>query len=228
MNKKFLLSTVVLIFSFQLSAQLYFGARAGNNFARLLDNESESVVGLTQFSNRTFHIGGIIQYEISGISDKFRLESGLFLSWKGANYEYRKSNAFSEIGIGSISLNSKISLMYLELPVNAIFSFDMGADKFQIIAGPYLGMLVDGKPKIDYLKSGMDGVTKIYNVNSSISAKTMDYGLNMGVGMEMDAILIRIQYGYGLANIYKGGLNCDDIKNRVISISLGCMFGDGY
>jgi hypothetical protein len=228
MNKFFLLSTFFLILSFQLLAQLYFGARAGNNFARLLDNDSESVVGLTQFPNKTFHIGGIIQYEITGISDKFRLESGLFLSWKGGNYEYRKSNAFSEIGIDIISLNQKISLMYLELPVNAIFSFDMGADKFQIIAGPYLGMLVNGKPKVDYFQSEMDRVTKIYIVNSSLSAKTLDYGINMGVGMEMDVILIRIQYGYGLANIYKGGLNSDDIKNRVISFSIGCLFGDGY
>ena len=144
MNKKILLSIIVLILSFQLSAQLYFGARAGNNFVRLWDNDFEkNMVGMTQFSNKTFHIGGIIQYEISGLSDKFRLESGLFLSWKGANYEYRKSNAFSEIGIDRISLNQKISLMYLELPVNVIFSFDMGADKFQVIAGPYLGMLVN-------------------------------------------------------------------------------------
>ena len=144
----------------------------------------------------------------------FQINFGLLLSWKGANYEYRNSNAFSEIGISSISLNQKISLMYLELPVHAIFSFDMGADKFQLIAGPYLCILVNGKPKIGYSQNG-------------ISAKTMDYGINMGVGIEMDAIITRIQYGYGLANIYKGGFNSDDIKNRVISISIGCFFGDG-
>lgn len=216
MSKKILLSTFILILSSQLSAQFNFGARAGNNFASLWDNDIEkNVVGLTQFSNKTFHIGGIIQYDFSRLSDKIKLESGLLLNWKGANYEYRNSNAFSEIGIGSITLNQKISLMYVELPVNAIFSFDMGADKFQIIAGPYLGILVDEKPKIGYSLNG-------------ISAKTMDYGINMGVGMEMDAIITRIQYGYGLANIYKGGFNSDDIKNRVISISIGCMFGDGY
>jgi hypothetical protein len=56
----------------------------------------------------------------------------------------------------------------------------------------------------------------------------MDLGINMGVGMEMDAIIVRIQYGYGLTNITKGGLNSDDIKNRVISFSIGYLFGDGY
>lgn len=216
MNKKILLSIIVLILSFQLSAQLYFGARVGNNFARLWDSDFEKKkVGLTQFTHKTVHIGGITQYEISGISEKFRLESGLLLSWKGANYEYRNSNAFSEIGIDRFSLNQKISLMYIELPVNVILSFDTGADKIQLIAGPYLGMLVDGKPKIGFLQNG-------------ISAKTMDYGINLGVGMEMDAIITRIQYGYGLANIHKGGLISDDIKNRVISFSIGCMFGDNY
>ncbi len=103
-----------------------------------------------------------------------------------------------------------------------------GADKFQIITGPYMGILVDGKTKINYLQSGMDKETKYYLANSSISAKTMDFGINMGVGMQMDAILVRIQYGYGLANIYNGGLNSDNIKNRVISFSIGCLFGDGY
>jgi len=201
MSKKILLSTFILILSSQLQAQFYFGARVGNNFARLSNNEPENIFELSQFPIKTFHVGGIVQYEFSGFSDKFRLESGLLLSCKGGNSEY--------------SLNQKITLNYLELPVNAIFSFDMGANKFQIIAGPYLGILVDEKPKIGYSQIG-------------ISAKTLDYGINMGVGMEMDAIITRIQYGYGLANIYKGGFNSDDIKNRVISISIGCFFGDGY
>ncbi len=91
MNKKILLSTFVLIFSFQLQAQFYFGARVGNNFARLSNNEPENIFGLSQFPNKTVHIGGIVQYEFSGLSDKFRLESGLILSWKGGNFEYRNS-----------------------------------------------------------------------------------------------------------------------------------------
>jgi hypothetical protein len=190
MSKKILLSTVILILSIQLQAQLHFGARAGNNFARLSNNEARNVFELAQFPIKTFHIGGIVQYEFSGFSDKFRLESGLLLSCKGGNSEY--------------SVNQKITLNYLELPINAIFSLGMGANEFQIVAGPYMGILVVGP------------------------AKTMDLGINMGVGMEMDAIIVRIQYGYGLTNITKGGFNSDDIKNRVISFSIGYLFGDGY
>jgi hypothetical protein len=228
MSKKILLSTVILILSIQLQAQLHFGARAGNNFARLSNNEPENIFGLSQFPNKTVHIGGIVQYEFSGLSDKFCLESGLILSWKGGNFEYRKSNVFSEIGLGSVSFNEKISLPYLEFPLNAILSFDMGTDKFQIITGPYMGILVGGKTKIHYLQSGLDGKKPKDYVDKSIPAKTMDLGINMGVGMEMDAIIVRIQYGYGLTNITKGGFNSDDIKNRVISFSIGYLFGDGY
>ncbi len=228
MSRKFLMSAFILILSFQLHAQFYFGARVGNNFARLSNNEPENIFGLSQFPNKTFHVGGIVQYEFSGLSDKFRLESGLLLSCKGGSFEYRESNAFSEIGFGNVSLNQKISLPYLELPLNAILSFDMGAEEFQIIAGPYMGILVDGKTKIHYLQSGLDGKKPKDYIDKSIPAKTMDFGINMGIGMQMDAILVRIQYGYGLANIDNGGLNSDDIKNRVISFSIGCLFGDGY
>ena len=157
MSKNFLLSTFILILSSQLQAQFYFGARVGNNFARLSNNEPKNIFELSQFPIKTFHVGGIVQYEFSGISDKFRLESGLLLSCKGANFEYRKSNVLSEIGISSVSFNEKISLPYFELPLNAILSFDMGADKFQIIAGPYMGILVDGKTKINYLKVELIG-----------------------------------------------------------------------
>jgi hypothetical protein len=214
MSKKILLSPVILILSFQLQAQFFFGARAGNNFARLSNNESGNIFELAQFPIKTFHIGGIVQYGFSGLSDKFRLESGLLLSCKGGNSEY--------------SVNQKTSLNYLELPVNAIFSLGMGANEFQIVTGPYMGFLVEGKTKIHYLQSGLDGKKPKDYIDKSIPAKTMDLGINMGVGMEMDAILIRIQYGYGLTNITKGGFNSNDIKNRVISFSIGCLFGDGY
>ena len=88
MSKKILLSTFILILSSQLQAQFYFGARVGNNFARLSNNEPENIFELSQFPIKTFHVGGIVQYEFSGFSDKFRLESGLLLSCKGGNSEY--------------------------------------------------------------------------------------------------------------------------------------------
>lgn len=95
----------------------------------------------------------------------------------------------------------------------------MGADKFQLIAGPYLGLFVDGKTKIE------DSETKKLIKKQSISIKTLDLG---GIGMEIEAMIVRIQYGYGLTNIGVGGSSSDNNKNRVIGISIGCMFGGRY
>lgn len=107
-----LISICIWFFSFQAQAQFHFGARAGNNFADMSMKGLEDIHGMTKYSNKTFHIGGIIQYDISSVSDILRLESGVLLNWKGANFEYRNSNVLHEIGSNSHIFKSK-NLTYL-------------------------------------------------------------------------------------------------------------------
>jgi hypothetical protein len=106
-----------------------------------------------------------------------------------------------------------IKPIYLEVPVNALYNVNLGASELQFFAGPYLGYAVTVKNEPD------DKSTPFYGI------KPFDFGLNIGTGIKMDKILVRLQYGYGLMNLDPGGSSSNEMKSRVISISIGFMFG---
>lgn len=149
----------------------------------------------TKTMKKSLNIGAIVEYQISKLSESFSAESGLVLNGKGAKFKFHET-------LGS-SNTTTLSPIYLEVPVNAIYIVDFGTSKLQFLTGLYLGYIIGGK-----IKSGI---------------KPLDFGLNFGAGMKMDDIIVRLQYGFGLTNLDSGGTSPNEIKNRVISISIGCM-----
>ena len=67
-------------------------------------------------------------------------------------------------------------------------------------------------------------LTGEYNKNND-ELKRLDYGLTMGVGVEINSIQIGITYGLGLANISTYVEYDSKINNRVLGISVGYFFG---
>ena len=198
-----------MCFPFFAQAQFHFGARAGNNLANITMEDIKGQNGVDNTINKKFHLGGIVEYDLSRQSDILCLESGLFLSWKGTKLEY------------SNYLNTEtITPIYLEIPVNALYNADLGPNKFQIYFGPYVGVGIAGK-----IKYGSNNTSTRINFGKSGDMKVYDFGLNMGAGFRIDDILVRLQYGYGLTNLDPADLSSHEMKNRVISISIGCMFG---
>ncbi len=204
-----LILTPILFFSIQAKAQFHFGARAGNNLSDMIMEDLRGQSRVDKAINRTFHIGGILEYDITKQSDILCLESGLFLSWKGTKLEY-----------GSFLNTETITPIYLEIPINALYNTDFGPNKFQIYLGPYIGFGIAGK-----IKYGVNNVSSPIKFGKSGDMKVYDFGLNMGAGIRMDDILMRLQYGYGLTNLDTSGSSTQEMKNRVIGISIGCMFG---
>ncbi len=194
-----------MCFSSSGQSKFHFGARAGNNLANMTMEDIKDISGVTTSLNKTFHFGGIVEYDISSLSDIFCLESGLFLSWKGTEITYRDDAGMTVVTITPI---------YLEVPFNALYNVNFGASELQFFVGPYLGYIVAGKIKTGDKSEPLHGL------------KPFDFGLNMGAGIKMDNILVRLQYGYGLRNLDPGGSSSNEMKNRVISISIGCMFGE--
>lgn len=174
--------SIITIFLFSMmcsssiaQSKFHFGARAGNNIANGTWIKS-------------FNIGAIAEYDISSLSDIFCLESGLVLNWKGLEKTYRDAYGITK-------------LIYLEVPINALYNVNFDASELQFFGGPFLGYIVAG--------------------NSSVGIKPFDFGLNIGTGIRMEDIHIRFQYGYGLRNLDTGVSS----KSRAISISIGFMFG---
>ncbi len=82
--------------------------------------------------NPGFHLGATINFPYS---DVFSIETGLLLSTKGYN-------------IKGENININLNLMYLDIPINAKASFELGDIKMYGLLGPYIGLGISGKNKI--------------------------------------------------------------------------------
>lgn len=222
--KKFLLSLIIAGAGIAASAQtspIKFGVKAGITLPKFsVEGDDEGVIK----SDLSFYIGGTVDLPVSEI---FSVQPGIILSGKGFKAEIDES--FSEAGItGSVSGTAKKNLLYIEVPVNAVFSFPIGDGKIFLGAGPYYAMAVSGKDKF---KGAVQIGDQIETTNSSeaiefgkdAELKRGDFGVNFLGGYELgNGFNIHAGYGLGLSNISQ---NPDaTVKNRVLSVGVGFSF----
>ena len=126
---------------------------------------------------------------------------------------------------------------YLEIPLNLMIKTPTGPTKFFAGAGPYLGIGIAGKNKVEgsFLGTGFRSEQKIswsdddpstfdYEEGAGFGImKRFDYGLNGTIGIETSDIVLSANYGYGLAKLQSGSDSGDNDKNkhRVLSFTLG-------
>lgn len=218
---------IALTMTTQSFGQVKFGVRAGLNLANMTVKD----LGDAKLKmNTSFHVGGIVEYSLA---ETFSIESGLLLSEKGTKEEY-------SLSLGSVTITGAgtISPLYLEIPINALYKVDLGSAKLHLFAGPYIGIGIGGKAKIEYTATGLPSDVTLsslgiedesadikFGTEDDSDLKGTDFGLNIGAGIEIKNLLVRAQYGLGLSNLDPKGLSVNDTKNRVIGISLGYMFG---
>ena len=125
---------------------------------------------------------------------------------------------------------------YLEIPVNLVFKTPTGPTKFFAGAGPYLGVGIAGKNKVngsflgttfsseEKIKwSNDDPATTDYEEGAGLGiVKRFDYGLNGLVGIETPNLVLSANYGLGLAKLQSGdGSGNNNNKHRVLSFTIG-------
>jgi len=232
MKKIICLSTFVMFFliTSQSYAQLNLGLKTGLNISNMTVS---GFTGVTESSRISFHIGAIIEYSFT---KSFSLESGLFLSGKGADFEVSQpiTNTIT------VTLNQTLSPLYIELPINAVYKVDLKPLKLLIYAGPYFGLAVSGNRTNEYSATGLPAGTSLatllaqlgvqnetiglkYGTDANSDLRRFDFGLNFGAGIELSNFLFRIQYGLGLTNLNPVSANNEVIKNNVMSFSVGYL-----
>lgn len=236
------LTYLLLLMSFsivtsQSYAQFRFGVKAGLNIANM---RVSGFTGVTESSKIAFHAGGMIDYSFS---KSFSLESGLLLSWKGANFDRDIYNDNTT----KIIENTSFTPLFIELPINAVYKVDFKPIKLLLFAGPYLGFGVAGNREIEHEASGLpagvtlgdavtwcvqnaltepDGTSGLkYGSKTDDDLKGFDFGLNFGAGIEYANFQFRLQFGLGLANLNPTTANNEILKNNVLGFSVGYMFG---
>jgi opacity protein-like surface antigen len=199
--KKILLSLgAAFLLAAGAQAQTSWGLKAGLNFPKITvsgNGESES-----SGTSTNFHVTG---YASIPAATNFAIQPGLSLQGKGG-----KADVLGE----DVTTN----LMYLEVPVNAVYYIPTGYTGSVFVgAGPYAGLGLSGK-----VKGGDESMDIEFGSNAD-EMKRFDWGFNFLLGYKLNnGFLINGGYGLGLGNLS----NVDGItsNNRVFSVGIGYEF----
>ncbi len=224
MKKMTAVFIVSLMATIGVKAQTY--VQGGLNLANITSTND----GQTQSNNwlPTFNVGIMSRF---GLSHTFDLESGLLFTGKGA----KATSTF-----GSDYVTSKFNPLYLEVPLNAVLKLPLSANAKSNVffhAGPYIAVGVAGNSTTDTQLGGVQShsssAIKFSNDNPFTSQqddaaynklKRFDYGINLGGGIDFGKLLLKANYGFGLAKINSTESNNSvNSKNkfRTFSISVG-------
>ncbi len=226
--KKLFIAFALTTTAVSTKAQTYL--QGGMNLANITKTND----GQTEKNNllTTFNIGLMNRF---GFTKLVGLETGILLSGRG-------SKAETYFNGGNDYVKSTFNPLYIEIPLNAVVKVPMVAGtRLFFNAGPYIAIGVAGKSKseskIGPLYSTSTANIKFSNDDPFTSKqddaaydklKRFDYGLNVGGGFEFAKLMIKLNYGFGLAKINSTESNNtvnDKNKYRTLGLSVGIPLG---
>lgn len=225
--KSFLIAVAATTLATTAMAQSGSYIKAGINLA----NVSTTADGRVEDANQltSYHVGIVGDVPLGSV---FSFQPGLLFTGKGAK---------TQTGDASSNNYSKATTnpYYIEIPANLVLKAPIGSGtKLFVGAGPYLGIGISGKTKIETVRpllgkseierdiefSNDDPTTLDYEEGAGFGImRRFDYGLNGTAGIEGKSIVLGVNYGLGLAKLQSGANNNEDNNNkhRVLSFSIG-------
>ncbi len=199
---KFMLAICLMFVINYTQAQIKFGPKVGLNLSTM--TMKASGISVDPITMAGFNIGVVSEIPLD---NNFVLQPGLMYSTKGSKYEVSGSKM-------------SISPTYIEMPINAMCKYSLGTKNLLAFAGPYLGVGFGGGYETPL---GNDDIN--YGTGSYDDLRLVDFGLNIGAGIETGAFQITAQYGFSLTNLAPVTTNDEEAKNRVFGISVAYMLG---
>jgi hypothetical protein len=211
---KFLAIAALTLSGFAVSAQskTSFGIRGGVNFQNI--NGDDAAGGSLDNKLKVGFLAGVNAEIPVGID--FYVQPGVLYAVKGAK---------NDVG------DTKVSLGYIEVPVNFLYKPELGTGHLLLGVGPYIAFGVNGKIK----SGGSEEDIKFKNTVTLAEAsadpylKRIDAGGNLLFGYEMAnhlSIQLNAQLGMVKINPKVDGLPNDQSswKNTGFGVSLGYRF----
>ncbi|MEO6524084.1 MAG: porin family protein [Mucilaginibacter sp.] len=213
MKKTLLLLSLSLSISLTY-AQTKFGVIAGLNLASISSTSSGSSISSSSLAG--FHVGAFADFELS---KSVSIQPGVLFSLKGGSDESTQSS-----GSYSVHATDKLTLNYVEIPVNIFYHIPVSIGKIFLGGGPYVALGLSGKEKVTYTGSvsGNAEANVTFGSNSG-DVKNPDFGLNLGAGIALqNNLLFKVGYGIGIANL--SNTSGTTSHNNVFGISVGYSF----
>lgn len=224
-TKLFSFCAAALLLAASANAQRGAQLRAGVNLANISVNDEGGVNSANNLTS--FQVGILTDIPLAGI---VHLQPGLIYSGKGSKVERGE-----EGGLGYYK--ATVNPYYLEIPATVLLKIPLSANsRFIAGAGPYLGIGVAGKRKVESAFLNTERSIKFSNDDPTTFdeeegaalgvLRRFDYGFNSTVGIEGKSLVLSANYGYGLAKLQSGTDNGADNnnKNRLLSFTVGFKF----
>lgn len=209
-KKIILIAILLLMFSVTIFAQgiTAKGFKGGLNIVKFTGSDADIGDEVDPKFAMGFAVGGFLTYSIN---NQISIRPEILYSVKGSKYE--------EDG-----LTLDFTMNYIDIPVLGVISVQKN---MSIFAGPYFGMFLSGKVKIEY-----GGDSEEEDMNKEDYAN--DFGLVFGGSYDISNNLsIEARYALGLKTFDKepddwdssyGNYEVLDIKNSAIQIMVNYSF----
>lgn len=123
-----------------------------------------------------------------------------------------------------IQTTGSVNLDYITIPF-LIKASSGRKNKFFINAGPYLGLLLSNKTRINAYANNPD-----VEMDNTDSTNSTDFGITLGIGVEVDVgrantMSVELRENYGMTNISKSlETNAPELKTNTLSLVLSYTF----
>lgn len=222
---------VTSVCAFSQTSQVKFGIKAGVTFPTISAKGGASAYDGPEppdfKTNTSFYLGGTVDIPVSAV---FSIQPGLTLIGKGGKAQVYDSNFEPGSNLYIFEGSYKLNTMYLEIPVNAVFSFNVGDGNIFFGAGPYYGFGIGGKIKLDGVETRGDikaneKSERDVKFGNDELFKRGDFGLNFLAGYQLrNGFNLHAGYGLGLKTITGRSVEYYQEKNRVLSAGIGFTF----
>lgn len=241
-----LATSALLLAGTAAQAQTTFGVRLGLNASNLNYKAADSNDEIPESDMLLGAQGGVVMNAQFG---NLAIQPALLYSMKGDKLQEKDSETETFGGntyTYSYDVKSTRRLSYLELPVNFVYSTNGAEGGFQVFAGPYLALGVGGKVKYegDYtttmngrvIDSGSESesfkikfANKYGDDEDTEYVRTLDAGLNFGLGYKAGPFQAQLGYGLGVANLIPNDQDDkkseDKARNRNFQLNVTYFFG---
>ncbi|MDB5272858.1 MAG: hypothetical protein JWO58_1225 [Chitinophagaceae bacterium] len=225
MKKQFLSFLFVAVSSSALFAQVSFGPKVGLGISS--EKETKTPSGSTTDKNTSIitpTVGVVLNAQLGDI---FALRPELLYLQRGTK---------TDLG-GGVTETARVS--YLELPINVAAGLQAGPGRFEVYAGPAIGVAIGGAYKAKGNSNTVTGSIKPKKepsgaTGNDVYINPINVSLNFGLDYKFDnGLLIQVGYNLGLSNLqphYSDSNLEDHRKDQVnkasaVNISVAYLFG---
>lgn len=199
-----ILVSIALFTSASIDAQVRFIPGGGVNFSKMTLRVPDA--SITPDLLVSYHFGGLVEIPLS---QGFVLHSAVLYSVKGSEYSIRYREYVHEFTMAPA---------FAELHLYGAYRINVGKVKLLFRGGPYAAYAVGGQ-----FTDKTEERDLCFGEGDDCDMKSLDYGLGIGAGIDVNNFLISMQYELGMINL--APVEDSEMKISVLGFSVGYFFG---